>query len=352
MRNDVKYCMSSYLQYRTIVDQDCRFAEHISPYFYKDNKERIPVNSAEELDRELRCRVNEALADGTVALMLSSGIDSAILAHYLPKGTQTYTLRCHAESGIDETKEAAYYAKINGLKHTVVDVYWEDFEKFTLPLMRQKGYPIHSIEVQIYKAALQAKKDGVSTLMFGETADIIYGGHSKLLARDWTVDEFAKRFSFVDPRDVLRDPMWIMDPILPYVNGNNLRFESSNVDVFRFLNGFEYRVSLGFYSNACRFGGVCLSVPYAYTVLGNDLDLSRIRNGEGKYVVRELYQQFYPEHPIPEKTPLPRPMTEWLAQWEGPEHPAFYKEHISELSGDQKWYVYALDQFMQYIVEK
>ena len=41
MRNDVKYCMSSYLQYRTIVDQDCRFAEHISPYFYKDNTTSI-----------------------------------------------------------------------------------------------------------------------------------------------------------------------------------------------------------------------------------------------------------------------------------------------------------------------
>ena len=346
MRSDVKYCMCSYLQYRSLVDVQCRFSDHISSWYYTENKERVRVNSAEELDRELRFRVNEVLAKGKVALMLSSGMDSAILAKYLPKGTQTYTLRCHAKSGIDETEAARYYAEVNGLKHSIVDVYWEDFEKYALPLMRQKGYPIHSIEVQIYKAALQARKDGIPILMFGETADIIYGGHSKLLERDWTLDDFVERFSFVDPELVLREPMRISDPVYPYVEKDGM------VDVFGFLNGFEYDVSLGFYTNACRLGDVELSVPYAYTVLGHDLDLQRIRGGEGKYVVRELYQRLYPEHKIPEKTPLPRPMTEWLEKWSGPEHPAFIKEHISELTGDQKWYVYALDQFMRYIVEE
>ena len=346
MKSNVAYCMSSYLQYRTLLNPEHRFKEDIHPFFYNEAKERVPVNSAEDLDRELRRRVNEALEKGPVALMLSSGMDSAILARYLPEGTQTYTLHCYAASGIDETKAAAYYAKVNGLKHTVVDIYWEDYEKYSLDLMRQKGYPIHSIEVQIYKAALQAKKDGIATLMFGETADIIYGGHSKLLARDWTANEFAERFSFVDPKDVLRDPVWIDAPICPYVE------ENGNVDVFKFLNGFEYGVSLGFYTNACNFGGVRLAVPYAYTILGHDLDLSRIRHGEGKYVIRELYQKLYPGHLVPEKTPLPRPMAEWLSDWKGPEHPAFYADHIPELSGDQKWYVYALDQFMRNIVDK
>lgn len=37
--------------------------------------------------------------------------------------------------------------------------------------MRHKKAPIHSIEVQIYKADLQAKADGIDTIIFGEAAD-------------------------------------------------------------------------------------------------------------------------------------------------------------------------------------
>ena len=86
--------------------------------------------------------------------------------------------------------------------------------------------------------------------------------------------------------------------------------------------------------------------PYSYTVLGHRLDLNRIRSGEGKYVVRDLYRRLYPNTPIPAKTPLPRPMTEWLKNWNGPLHPEIRPDHISELTGDQKWYVYALNQFL------
>ena len=343
METDLRYCMNSYLQYRTVVDQRRRFYDNISPWYYKETNERIPVNTAEELDIQLRRQIERALECGSVGLMLSSGMDSAILASYLPEGTRAYTLHCQAESGIDETEKARVYAERNGLRHSVVEVYWEDFQKYTLPLMKQKGYPIHSIEVQIYKAALQARKDGIKTLIFGETADIIYGGHSKLLSQDWKLEAFTDRFSFVDTAKVLRHPMRIQDPILPYVK------EDGNVDVFQFLNGFEYGVSLGFYTNACRLAGVELCAPYSYTILGHTLDYDRIRMGESKYVVRELYQRIYPDIPVPEKTPLPRPMTEWLRDWKGPFHQEIIPEHISELTGDQKWYVYALNEFLLHI---
>ncbi len=346
MKTDVRYCMSSYLQYRTVVDQQCRFSDTIVPWYYQGTKDRTPVNTAEDLDIQLRLQIGRALQKGKCALMLSSGMDSAILAGYLPEGTQTYTLHCLAKKGIDETKAAAAYAKANHLKHTVIDVSWRDFEENAVPLMKQKGYPIHSIEVQVLKAAQQAKKDGIDILIFGETADIIYGGHSKLLARDWMKEEFVERFSFVDPQKVLRNGMKIESPVEPYVMENN------QVDVFGFLNGFEYDVSLGFYNNACRMGEIEFCAPYSHTFLGHKLDLSRIRNGEGKYVVRELYQRVYPDYDIPPKTPLPRPMEEWLAEWEGPKHPVFEKDIVGNLNGDQKWYVYALDQFMRYIVEE
>lgn len=337
---DPKYCMNSYLMYRAIVDHQRCFSEKEEPWFFHNNVPRVPVNSAEELDTQLRIRMNEALERGPVALMLSSGMDSAILASYLPEGTQTYTLRCQADSGIDETEVARSYAQKNHLKHNVVDIYWEDYEQYALPLMRQKGCPIHSIEVQIFKAAMQAKADGIQTLIFGETADIIYGGHSELLAQDWDLDAFTKRFSFVDTEKVLYHPMMIQDPILPHVQADG------TVNVFQFLNDFEYDVSLGFYNNACRMANMHFFAPYSYTVLGHRLDLNRIRSGEGKYVVRDLYRRLYPNTPIPAKTPLPRPMTEWLKNWNGPLHPEIRPDHISELTGDQKWYVYALNQFL------
>ena len=159
MRIDPGYCTSSYLMYRAIVNEEYLFSENIPTWYWKEMPTRTPVCSTEELDTHLRKNVQSALENGPVALMLSSGMDSAILARYLPKGTQTYTLRCRANSGIDETDAARFYAEQNHLKHSVVDVYWEDFEKYTIPLMRQKGYPIHSIEIQIYKASLQAKAD-------------------------------------------------------------------------------------------------------------------------------------------------------------------------------------------------
>lgn len=340
MKSDLLFCANSYLTYRTIVDHSRQFADHLTPWFYHHDVPRTPIHNAKELDQHLRSAIHAALENGPVALMLSSGMDSAILASYLPEGTQSYTLHCNADSAIDETGAAKIYAQRNGLKHTVIDVCWDDYEAYAGKLMQRKGYPIHSIEVQIYMAALQAKKDGICTLLFGETADIIYGGHSKLLARDWNLEDFSQRFAFVDTEKVLRHPQRILDPILPYVQ------TSGNVDVFGFLNGFEYDVSLGFYNNACALAQIDFFAPYSSTVLGHPLDLSRIRSGEGKYIIRQLFQQIYPDLPIPDKTPLPRPMAQWLEDWSGPLHPEILPDHLSELTGDQKWYVYALNQFL------
>jgi len=341
MQTDLNFCINSYLMYRTVVDHDRRFFDGSDPWFYHNDCSRVPIHSSEELDRHLRGEIHRALQNGPAALMLSSGMDSAILAAYLPQGTQTYTLHCRADSGIDETAAARAYAEKNGLKHTVIDIHWRDYEAYALPLMKQKGYPIHSIEVQVYKAALQAKRDGIRTLIFGETADIIYGGHSQLLSRDWNLEQFTERFSFVDVSKALRHPQLIQDPILPHVQPDG------NVDVFGFLNAFEYDVSLGFYNNACRLADIRFFAPYSSSVLGLPLDLQRIRSGEGKYIIRELFQTLYPDMPVPAKTPLPRPMAEWLRDWTGPLHEELIPDHIPHMTGDQKWYLYALNQFLQ-----
>ena len=57
----------------------------------------------------------------------------------------------------------------------------------------------HSIEVQIYKAALKAKEEGFERLIFGESSDVSYGGLSGLMSKDWRVGEFIDRYTYVKP---------------------------------------------------------------------------------------------------------------------------------------------------------
>ena len=338
---DPIYCMSSYLMYRTIVDPRKCFSLKRQPSFFPGIPERKPVYIASDLYRILRNKISQWFVTEKPALMLSGGMDSAILASCMPSGSQTYTLKCLAPGAVDETHAAGSYAKKFSLYNTVIPIKWSDYEKYAVALMKRKGQPIHSIEVQIYKAALQAKKDGFTALIFGETADIIYGGHDKLLARDWTFDEFLERFSFVDPSRVLRYYTIVTEPIIPSLRKDDL------VDVYHFLNRFEYPVSLNFYYNACSTAGIKLCVPYAYTYLNQSLDLRRIRNGDSKYIIRELFHILYPDLHIPDKTPLPRAMDVWLKDWRGPEQEYFLPQCINDLSGDQRWYVYALDQFLK-----
>ena len=81
--------------------------------------------------------------------------------------------------------------------------------------------------------------------------------------------------------------------------------------------------------------------------MGNKLDLVRVRNGEPKYLIRQLMALRYPEIPVPNKTPMPRPVDEYFKNWTGPTRKEF-REHIemSSLTGNQKWQLYCLEEFL------
>ena len=49
--------------------------------------------------------------------------------------------------------------------------------------MIRKGAPIHSIETQIFIAAQKILADGFTKFIFGENADIIFGGMDGLLSK-------------------------------------------------------------------------------------------------------------------------------------------------------------------------
>ena len=342
MTVDKIFCSSSYLMYRTIIDNEKCFSKKFIPSLFEENDDRRKVFSSIELEKELKTNVENVCRFGKVALALSGGIDSAILAKFMPKGSTCYTFKCIVPGVqvIDETIQAAKYAKECGLNHKIIPIYWEDFEKYTPILMERKGAPIHSIEVQIYKAALCAKADGIDTLIFGESADVNYGGLNGLLSKDYTVENFLYRYSYLMPDKVLKEYRILKQPIEKYSH-------NGVVDVHEFCRHVFYCESIGSYFNACMCANINFYAPFSKTYMGEKLDLERVRKGENKYWVREIFSRLYPGWDIPQKTPMPRPMNEWFSNWTGPKREEFIEDlDMKQFTGDQKWQMWCLEIFL------
>ena len=341
MIEDKIYCMSSFLMLRTIFDHNYTFRHDIIPTFFQENKDRKPVFNADDLERILREEVEKACGDGKAALALSGGIDSAILAKFMPKGSVAYTFKCVVPGveTVDETKMGAKYAEECGLEHRVVEIYWNDMETIAPKLMLNKGAPIHSIEVQINKAAEVAKKDGFTTMIFGESSDVNFGGQDGLLSKDWTVSQYIERYSYLLPYKAIKKSVIVEEPFELYSH-------DGFIDAHEFNRHAYYVESMGSYKDACDVAGIQLSAPFSKTFLGVPLDYTRIRNGENKYLVREVFQRLYPDFIIPKKVPMPRPMNEWMKEWNGPQRNEFWPHCTDDLSGDQKWLVWVLEKFL------
>ena len=83
------------------------------------------------------------------------------------------------------------------------------------------------------------------------------------------------------------------------------------------------------------------------------LNIERIRNGEPKYLLREVYNQLYPTIKPLEKIPFARPMDQWMKNWNDIHRPEFRDDiNIEELTGEQKWLIYCLQKFMDLIDKK
>lgn len=338
---DRKYCMSSFLMYRTIADDSKCFKKGWNSNIFHVDFDRKKIHTSMELEDAIREQIEEWTSDGKAALALSGGIDSAIIAKFMPKGSKAYTFQC-VVPGVKVTNEvpqAAKYAKECGLNHEVIEIYWEDMEQYTPILMQHKGAPIHSIEVQIYKAALKAKEDGFERLIFGESSDVSYGGLSSLMSKDWTYGEFVDRYTYLKPYYVLKDSIMIEEPYK--------RFETNGyVDAHEFCRNFFLEEGMGSYVNACETAGISIKTPYIHTEMAEPLDYERVRSGENKYLVREVFNRLYEGFSVPEKLPMPRAVNEWLKDWKGPEREEFYPNCVGNLTGDQKWLVYALEMFL------
>ena len=342
---DKDFCLSSYIAFRYIWKEGMEFAEGMHHELFRPipAAERIPVGSAADIDREIQ-RQFDSLYElfPSIGILLSGGMDSSILATYLRKGSHAYTFTASGTSVFDaDVQRAAAYCEKLGLQHHLVDISFEDYQTLTPRVMKRKQAPVHSIEPQILKAALQARQDGVDLVIVGESSDLIFGGMDQLLAKDWRFDEFVKRYTFLDPELVLKNPVSQSALFEQYRQGEY-------IDLLRFMDEVFSIESSSSYLNAFGVAVLPYYDPYARLIMRDELDLQRVRSGEPKYLIRNLYAMKYPGLPIPDKIPMPRPVDMVFRDWEGPTRDEFRRDiPMQQLTGNQKWQLWCAEQFLQ-----
>lgn len=338
------FCLSSYMAFRYIWKDGMDFYPGFTHRNYRplQAEERIPVTTAADIDREIQQQIDALYQQyDSIGILLSGGMDSANIASYLKPGSHAYTFISSTGVFDDDAERAKQYCQKFQLQHHLIDITFDDYKKYTPIVMASKWAPVHSIEPQIYKAAIQAKKDGVQMILVGESADLIFGGMDKLITPEWTFDTFVKRYTFLEPSLVLRHPVSQNERFEPYRIGNN------GIDVLRFMDDVFSIESSSSYLNAFAAAQLPYYDPYARLVMAEPLDMKRVRNGEPKYLVREFYAMKYPELPIPFKIPMPRPVDEIFKDWEGPSRPEFRSDiPMQTLTGNQKWQLWCAELFL------
>ena len=338
---DKKFCMSSYLAFRYIERDGIEFYDGLKHQNIPlpDKSQLTYVRTAEDIDVAIQ-KVFDNLKGEKLGICLSGGMDSAILASYM-HGCDAYTFRfLGGDYQREELARAEYYAQYYGLKLHYVDIDWTTVERYLPIVMRAKNAPVHSIEPQLYQVAIQAKADGVTRLIIGDCSDVLFGGLDQLLSKDWSFVDFQKRYTFLEPSIVLKDSVDMSYLYERYKQGDAIDFQRFLLDVYDIESSSSYY-------NAFAAADMRYTDPYALLRMADPLDLHRVRNGESKYLIRELMQQKYPEIPVPNKVPMPRPVDAYFKDWKGPIRPEFRRDlDMTQFTGNQKWQMYCLEQFL------
>ena len=339
---DKDYCLSSYMAFRFIDRDDKDFLDgmHHRNIELLPDEDKICVKTSDEIGLAIEKQMT-AFRNKRCGIMLSGGMDSSILASYM-EGGDAYTFRfLGGDFQKEELARAEYYSKYNNLNLHYVDITWNTVEKHLTSCMRTKCAPVHSIEPQILQAALQAKNDGVEIMFIGDGSDYIFGGMDQLLSKDWNFDEFVERYFSINPKKVLNNPVDMTYPFEPF------RLPNNKIDFQGFMAGLMTKESFNSYYNAFKVAGMPYCDPYSRLKMAEPLNLKRVRNGEPKYLIRELMAKRYPKIPVPDKNPMPRPVDFYFADWEGPKRDEFKQSlDMSEFTGNQKWQLWCAETFL------
>ncbi|MBR1633773.1 MAG: asparagine synthase [Lachnospiraceae bacterium] len=343
---DKNYCMSAYCVFRNIPKDDMEFADglhHAKDICYPEEK-KVAVTTADDIARAYR-KAFEEMRDVKLGIMLSGGMDSACLAAFMKPDTDAYTFRfLGGKFRQDDLHRAEQFANKYQLHLHYVDVDWSVVEKNVDILMKRKGEPVHPIEPQVYETAIQAKEDGVEMMVAADGSDLVFGGMDLMLSKDWEYDEWIEFFTFLDPFKVLKEPVSMDHIFAPY------KLDDNKIDYMTFMEEVFAHESNGVFCNAFIAAEMKYTPyydPSGMVKMAEPLDLNRVRNGESKYLIRELFKKCYPEFPIPEKVPMPRPVDYYFENWKGPKRPEFREDiNLDEYTGNQKWQMWCLERFL------
>ena len=339
---DKEFCMSSFLVFRYIIDDNKDFFEHTHHQIYNliPDEKRVLVWNAYDIDKAIKTEF-DSVRNKRLGILLSGGMDSACLASYM-ESCDAYTFRfLNGNYQKDELERAECYAHKYNLTLHYVDISWNTVQINLESVIKAKGAPVHSIEPQILAAAKAAKEDGIEMMVIGDAADYVFGGMDGLHAKNWTFEEFIERYTYLKPEQVLNDPVDMLPAFEKYRKG-------TGIDFISLMHEYADIESYASYENAFNACAMPFIDPYEVLKMAEPLDLSRIRNGESKYLIRDLFRMKYPEIPIPQKLPMPRPVDVYFKKWSGPKRAEFKTNlDMNKFSGNQKWQMYALERFLE-----
>ena len=157
---------------------------------------------------------------------------------------------------------------------------------------------------------------------------------------DWLFDEFVDRYSYLNPFEILNEPVSMMPAFEKYRQGDY-------IDYIELMHEYTDIESYASYENAFKSGNMDYLDPYEELKMADPLDVSRIRNGDSKYLIRALFRLKYPDIPIPQKLPMPRPVDAYFRNWDGPKRIEFRNDiNMNAYTGNQKWLMYCLERFL------
>lgn len=328
---DKNFCLNLFIAFRYIFKEGIDFYNNMKHENFEliPIEEKIPVKTAEDIDFEIKKQFDKLYQKyDKIGILLSDGMNSGILASYLKPRSNAYRFSTIVSEvyNLEIVDRAKKYCNKFSLNMTYIDISFEDYKKYTPIVMETKATPIHSIEPQIYKAALNVKLNSDDLIIVGESVDLIFGEMDKLISKDWKFNDFVKRYTLLEPELVLTNTTDVSALYERY------RLDNGKIDFLKFMDSSEP------YLNAFNTANQEYYDPHTYLIMENKLDSNRIRNGESKYLIRELYSIKYPE-----KIPMPRPVDLIFKNWEGAKRKEF---KMDILTGNQKWQLWCAELFL------
>lgn len=193
---------------------------NVKSFFYSyvpSKKSNITFDEAlDEYDRLVRAAIGRQLmSDVPIAIMLSGGVDSALLAHLAQEisGTKfdTFSIGYDIESGANELVDAAETAKWLGSKHHEIIINQNNFAADSAELIRMIEEPVGSQSLYPFSYLTSYIQDkGFKVAFSGQGVDEGMAGYN--------------RYNFQNVFDDFSSPIWhALRIIKPFIKNDKIR---------------------------------------------------------------------------------------------------------------------------------